>query len=122
MLRHRREQEKIKRNWREVRILAIVLTLISLAIVFRLWRDGLFYFSYETQKQEAIITKVVMVPVRVGYYIKYLQGLDYSYSYENQVFEGRTQEDKSIGLKKEGDVVTIEVLKRKPAISRIVME
>jgi hypothetical protein len=122
MSRYKHEIENDKKQWKSVKIIAIVLLILAFAFSIRLWRDGAFYFDFETYETQAVITEVTMQPRRVGNVIKYMQAIRYNYAFENQSFEGLEYAGKSVGKVKVGDNLQIQVLKRKPTISRILKE
>jgi hypothetical protein len=122
MNRYQREIAEEKRNWKAVKFAAMVLLILATAFAIRLWRDGVFYFEFETQEAQATITEVTMQPVRVGNRIKYMQAIRYSYSFEGKEFQGLEYAGKSIGKVKIGEALQIQVLKRKPIISRLTKE
>lgn len=122
MSRYKREIENDKKQWKSVKTVSIVLLILGLAFCIRLWRDGAFYFDFETLETKATITEVTMQPRRVGNVIKYMQAIRYAYSFENESFEGLEYAGKSVGKVKAGDILQIQVLKRKPKISRILKE
>lgn len=122
MSRYKREIENDKKQWKSVKIIAIVLLVLGLAFCIRLWRDGAFYFDFETLETKATITEVTMQPRRVGNVIKYMQAIRYTYAYDDEAFEGLEYAGKSVGKVKAGDILQIHVLKRKPKISRILKE
>jgi hypothetical protein len=122
MNRYQREIAQEKRHWKAVKFAAIVLLILATAFAIRLWRDGVFYFDFETQEAQATITEVTMQPVRVGNRIKYMQAIRYSYYFEGKEYQGLEYAGKSIGKVTIGDTLQIQVLKRKPKISSILKD
>ena len=118
--RYLESQLKKKKDWRFIRH-GLLIALLGFGILFCwLWYDGIFSFPADRSQQQAYITEVNLVPVRgMWYSVNYLQGVHYTYSFNGETYSGIEQIGKKLGRLYSGDSIDIEVLMRKPEVSRI---
>ena len=111
------KQEKQDMTWLKVSL--VLLTLLSTTIALKMWHDGIFFFEFESKKQDAVVEEVNWHAVKAVLGVEYIQSVRYSYVYNNHKYDGYQEAGVSIGKLFKGDTIEIEVLNRKPSISRI---
>ena len=122
MNKYQIEAEKRRKDWKWVKISFSVLFLLVALILGKLWYDGIFFFGFESKRMHAEILEVTWHPVRGVMDIQYIQAVHYSYEYDDSTFDGYQNAGVSMGRVFAGDSIEIEVLVRKPSISRFYEE
>ena len=119
MRRYQLEAAWQNQNWRWVKILFSILLVVVIASATVLWNDGILFFSSETESVQAVVKKISLTPERHN---RLYHTVHYTYTFNDSTYTGMEKISFSNYSCNVGDTIEIEVLKRKPEVSRISVE
>ena len=118
MSTYKEQSEQKRKDWKWVKISFSALFIILILIFSKLWYDGILFFSTEAAIVEAYVEQVAYTPERHdGWY----RTVHYSYHFNDSTYSGMEKISFATYFCKPGDTLDIEVLKRKPNISRLMV-
>jgi len=116
---YQKQLARKKQDWKWVKI-SFAALLVVLALLFsKLWYDGIIFFATEEAIINAHVEKVSYTPERLN---TWYRTVHYSYRFNDSTYTGMEKISFSKYFCSVGDTIEIEVLKRKPEVSRISVE
>lgn len=117
MKHYQPQAEWQKQNWKSIKILLAILILVLSIITAMLWNDGILFLTSETDRIDAVVEKVAYTPERHN---QLYRTVHYTYIFNASHYSGMEKISFTNFFCNEGDTIEIEVLRRKPRVSRII--